>query len=496
MKRVVSLWLPLFATDRLTRPGKALAEWRHLPLATVARGAGGMRVAAANAAARAAGVQPGLPATDAQAVAPGLKTVPAEPEAEAAALSALAAWCGRWSPLTAPEDGCEGVWVDATGCTHLFGGERAMLDDMVARLGGLGFTVRAGMAETPGAAWAMARFGEAPAAILPEGAARQWLTSFPVAALRLPPAVAEGLRRLGLRRVGDIAGLPRAPLTRRFGPVVALRLDQLFGRLPEPLSPLAHEEPLAARLAFAEPIGRTEDVRAAILRLLEDVCALLVARGLGARRLRLVLYRVDGTLLSQEVGTAEALRAPAHLLRLFAEGLDGLDAGFGIEVMAMTVTAADPFAAGQGDLEARPRGTGLAMLVDRLARRLGPAAVHRLAARPTHIPERLVSRAPPLAPAGGGGGWPALPPRPVRLLPRPQPVAVEERDGRPLALARSLLRAAHGPERIAAEWWHGAAPTPHQAHRDYWRVEDQWGRRLWLFREGEEGRWFLQGGFG
>jgi len=492
MKRIVSLWLPLFATDRRSRPGKPLSAWRHAPLATLTRIQGGVRIAGANAAAEAAGVVPGLPAADATALCPGLKTAPAAPAADARALAALAEWCRRWSPWTAPE-GDRGIWIDATGCAHLFGGEQALLDDVAGRIAGLGFAVRAGLADTPGAAWAVARFGEGATGLLPEGSARQLLAGYPVAALRLPPDVVATLARLGLRRIADLTALPRAPLAARFGAVVGLRLDQLLGRVPEPLSPLEWSEPLFARLAFAEPIGRSEDVAAAIHRLLADLEPMMERRGVGARRLTLRLFRVDGVALARDVGTSAPVRAPGHLARLFAESLDSLDAGFGIESMTMMVTSADPLDFRQEDIESRPTGDALPLLVDRLARRLGPAAVFRVAPAPTHCPERLCAKAAPLSAAAGA--WPDRR-RPVRLPPHPRPARVDEADGVPVRLGNRALVGAEGPERIAAEWWHGAAPPSPQAHRDYWRAEDERGRRWWLFKDGAAGTWFVQGEFG
>ncbi|MGE5504419.1 MAG: Y-family DNA polymerase [Actinomycetota bacterium] len=495
-KRIIAVWLPRFATDRLTRPGKPMAAFAAAPLALVTRAQGGVRVAACNAAAEAAGVVRGLPAADAQAVCPGLKTLAAEAQATAAALSALAAWCRRWTPWAAA-DGDDGIWLDVSGCAHLFGGERAMLDDVVARLAALGFAVRAGLADTPGAAWAAARFGDGPATLVPEGAGRQWLATWPVAALRLPAATTEGLARLGVRRLAELLALPRAPLAARFGEAVATRLDQLLGRAPEPLSPLAEAAPLLVRLDFAEPIARTGDVERALRRLLDMLCRRLVERGLGARRLEMGVFRVDGSAAAQAVGTAEAVRDAGHLFRLLREGLDGLDAGFGIEAMTLHAARAEVFAARQAELDARPTGGGLALLVDRLDRRLGLGAVYRLAPRPTHVPESLPGRVPPLGRLDGA--WPVRP-RPVRLLPRPEAVAVDEVDGVPQVLHRhgrplSVARA-DGPERIAAEWWHGAAPPSDDSLRDYWRVEDAGGRRWWLFRQGGSGRWYLHGEFG
>jgi len=487
MKRFVALWLPLFATDRLTRPGKALAEWRELPLATIGRAQGGLRVVAANGPARRAGVAAALSAADANALCPGLKSVEADSDGDGLALAGLAEWCQRWSPWTAPADeGDFTIWIEVAGSAHLFGGEANLLEQIRERIGGLGFSLRLGLADTPGAAWAASRFGSNDTNLLPEGSARQLLGGFPVAALRLPAATIETLRRLGLRRISDLLALPRAPLAARFGPRVALRLDQLLGRLPEALAPQVAEEPLLARLAFAEPIGRDEDLAAATLSLLGEMEGLLERRGLGARRLVLKVFRVDGDVLAQSIGTQRPVRAAPHLARLFAEGRDGLDAGFGIEAMSLAVTEADPLSAEQSDLGAPPRGPTLPLLLDRLTRRLGDDAVFRPIPLASHWPERAWGRAAPLAIISGT--WPAMP-RPLRLS-RPRPVSVTAEDCVPQFLGRIALPEAKGPERLAAEWWRGE-----QGHRDYWRVEDADGRRLWLFQD-DHGRWFAQGGFG
>lgn len=501
MRRVISLWLPNFATDRPTRPRAALATWRERPLATLTEAHGGLRVAAANAAAQGAGIIPGMAAADARAVFPDVKTAPAQPEADARTLLALAEWCERYTPWVAVEGladgGNAGLWLDVTGCAHLFGGEAVLLDDLAARVDGFGFAARAALADTPGAAWAAARFAIPPGSrttILPEGAQRQWLSGLPVAALRLPAAALETLRRLGLRRVGDLYSLPRAPLAARFGDIVALRLDQMLGRRPEPLSPRRPVPPHVTRLAFAEPIGRMEDVAAAIRRLLDGLCAGLERDGMGARRLELSLFRVDGTVFRHAVGTSQGVRDAAHLARLFGEGLDKLNAGFGIEAVAMAATSVEALAAAQMGFGKDRRDDGLPALIDRLTNRLGGGSVFRLEPRPSHLPETAAARAAPLGP------WRGLPlarHRPPRLLALPEPVEAEGGDAlaapaaihwrrRPYRIVR-----AEGPERIAAEWWHGATPAPPSAHRDYWRIEDTEGRRLWLFRHGR--RWFVHG---
>lgn len=504
-RRIVSLWLPSFATDRLTRTGAPFAGWHQRPFATVTSGQGGLRIAAANAAAEAHGIGPGQGMADARALRPDLKTTEAHPDDDMAALERLADWCGRYTPWTAVEaptaDGQGGAWLDVSGCAHLFGGEEAMVADMLDRLGRQGLAARAGLADTPGAAWAAARFGDGPAAIIPEGAIRQLMPGLPTAALRLPPVLVETLRRLGLRRVGDLMGLARGALAARFGSVVAWRLDQMLGVAGEPLSPRRPPPAASARLAFAEPIGRPEDIAAALDRLLAAVTRTLEADRLGARRLELEAFRVDGTVGRIAVGTGRPVRDPRHLARLFAEPLTSLDTGFGIEALALSVLVREPLDVTQTELvddarnmlEHSKKDGELSLLADRLLARLGADGVVRPAPVASHLPERSAQRLPPLSkpplPA-----WPRRR-RPVRLLVRPEPVEVVAAAGDVATVtwrhtAHRIVRA-DGPERLTPEWWR--SPLEPQLPRDYYRVEDDHGRRLWLMRHG--GRWFVQGVF-
>lgn len=504
----------------MTRPGATCANGRERPFALVTDTGRAATLHAINRAAEIAGVFAGQPLTDARAVHPALMTRPATPAADVAALGALATWATRhtpWTTIEGPGDGgAGGVWLDITGCAHLFGGEAALARDLRQRVSEFGFSgVRLGLADTQGAAWAAARFlagddGEAPGvALLPEGAQRQLLMGLPVEALRLPPDVVETLRRLGLRRIADLAALPRAPLTARLGPLVGLRLDQALGREPEPFTPRPPVMPWRETLAFAEPIGRTEDVARAIETLCRAFQPRLERADTGARRLLLEMARVDGPLLHRMVGTSRPMRDPDALARLFRETLDGLDAGFGIEAMTLTLTAVEPFTVEQPAFVQRagaaPDATGreadVALLLDRLRARLGAANVIRPAPRQSHDPDAAVTHAERV-PAGAPAIWPATAPRPPRLL-APEPVEVLEGDTPPGGMPPARFRwrrrdwrmaRAEGPERIAPAWWHGAQPpTPDQA-RDHWRVEDTAGHRLWLVRDGAAG-WCVRGVF-
>ena len=321
MRRVISLWFPNLAIDRLRR--QASDAWRDSPLALTMEQAGRVVVTAANDSASAAGIAPEMALADARTLLPALATVPADPDADRALLDRTVSWCGRYTPWAAAE-GSNGVWLDVTGCAHLFGGERALLDDLRTRLAGHGLDARAALADSPGAAWAVSHYGGADGqgrTVVPAGGAAAALADLPVAALRLGSATVTGLMRLGLKRIGDLYDMPRAPLIARFGDTVALRLDQALDRIPEPISPHRAPPRYRVRLAFPDPIGLVDDIAAGLRRLLHGLCAQLDRKQRGCRRLELTLYRVDGSLQSAAIGTAGPARDADHLARLFAERL-------------------------------------------------------------------------------------------------------------------------------------------------------------------------------
>ncbi|NIJ41107.1 protein ImuB [Parvibaculum indicum] len=487
---------------------------------------------ACNGSAREAGIAPGQLVPDAMALCPSLGVHDAAPEADRAALEKLARWCGRYTPWSVADPvgvGAEpdGLLLDISGCAHLFGGEAALLDEMAARLGRFGFGLRAAIASTPGAAWALARYGREAPSVLPAGEEKRALAGLPVRGLRLDRGVADGLSRLGLKRIGDLYDKPRAPLTARFGPVPARRLDEALGRAPEPISPSLPHVPFRTRLHFAEPIARLEHVEEALARLAGDLCSLLAEEHKGARRLRLTLYRVDGEVRELHAGTSAPSHEEGHLARLFREKLDkagdDFDAGFGIEAMSLACLAADDLAPSQARLTGGgPQAHDLARLIDRLGNRLGPGRVARAEPRASHIPERAVRAVPAMRGASPAlAGWareaahlPEGVSRPLRLLPAAEPVEVvaEVPEGPPRIFRwrRMTYRVARaeGPERIAPEWWRQDSGQGENGKkdggrtRDYYRVEDGDGRRFWLYRDGlytrdeEEPRWYLHGVFG
>ncbi len=475
---------------------------------TAARQGGKRIVVAVDAQAAELGLAPGMAVAHAQAMQPDLRIEEADPAGDAAGLTRLVGWCLRHiSPLAAPS-APDGVWIDVTGCTHLFGGETALLSMLAGRLAQAGFCARAAIADTPGAAHALARFGGEALVVNAPGAVRESLAPLPVAALRLPDEVLVALRRLGFECVGDVMKTPRAPLAKRFGGLVLRRLDQALGVLAEPIEPLLVAEIPRARMGFLEPISTPDDLARATGMLAERVCDKLLQRGLGVLQLDLVFGRVDGASQVVRVGTAAATRDAAHLTRLLVQKIETVDPGFGIERMWLAATLTDVLGARQvlSDLCAESKGGDLSALVDSLANRLGAERVFRLAPVESDVPERSVRRVAPLAHAAGAG-WPEGLPRPPRLFAPPQPVQVlallPDHAPKNFVWRRRpyRVRRADGPERIFGEWWRRGAET--WSVRDYFSVEDEMGQRFWLFRRGDgedfstgDLSWYLHGLFG
>ncbi|WP_414692472.1 Y-family DNA polymerase, partial [Phenylobacterium sp.] len=340
-------------------------------------------------------LHPGQKATDAFALVPELAVAEHEPEADAAALTELAHWCVRFSPAVAI-DAPDGLFLDVEGVAHLWGGEAKMLADLRARLAGNGLPFRLAIADTPGAAWALAHYG-ADGTIAPAGGQAELLGPLPPQALRLDPEAAAQIERLGLRRIAQLTALPRAPLGRRFGAETLTRLDQALGRAAEALSFRRPPTPWFARLSFAEPISAPEDMARVAHDISARLCAMLEAKGQGARRFELAYHRLDGKALCVSVGLSLAGRDPVRLGKLFAPKLDVLDPGFGIEVATLAAHEVEPIGARQVRLDAGPNGEdGLAPLVDRLTNRLGEGRVWRAEAAESHVPELAVARARPL----------------------------------------------------------------------------------------------------
>ena len=461
----------------------------------------------ADRAARALGVHPGLAVAQAQARVPGLLVVEHQPAEDDAALKRIALWAlRRYSPLVAVA-GVDGLWIDASGVAHLFGGELELLEDLVRRLARAGAHARAAMADTQGAAWALARYGQGKVVVSARGQGPRDLDRLPLAALRLQAEAVEGLSKLGMETIGDLERTPRAPLALRFGPTLTRRLDQAHGRFGETFDPISSPELVRVRRPFFEPISAPETIERKTADLVERLCGELETRGLGARKLDLVCERVDGRREAVRIGTAAPLREPKRLIRLFRDKLGHIDPGFGIEAMSIAAPLTEPLGAIQTvtSLDTSAKAIDITGLVDVLANRLGSAKVYRLAPVDSDIPERSVQRVAPTAPMTGRT-WPARWPRPSRLLAPPERVdAIAVLPDQPPAAftwrgQRRRVKVADGPERIFGEWWRRDAEM--EAVRDYFSVEDEAGERFWLFRAGDgelahtgDLSWFLHGLF-
>jgi protein ImuB len=359
---------------------------------------------AADRAAREVGLHTGMPATKAQALVPGLVIMDADPGGDAEALEKLALWAlRRYAPIAAA-DPPDGLVIDTTGADHLHGGEEAMLNSMVERLNAWGVASRAAIADSWGAAHAFARCQSQATLVIPPGESAARLLALPIASLRLPPEMVERLVALGFDRIGELAAQPRAPLALRFGPEPCRRLDQAMGRLSEPIVPVRSPQLIEVRRAFAEPIGAAETIARATAALAVQLCAALEGRGLGARRLDLLFHRVDNRLEAIRVGTALPVRDAKRLTRLLCDRIETIDPGFGIEIMVLTATLAEPLVPRQASssLVEQP-DADVSDLVDTLANRVGADSLYRAAPVASDVPERSVRRIAPLAPETGEG---------------------------------------------------------------------------------------------
>jgi protein ImuB len=484
----------------------AAAPDAAMPLVLVGQTGRRREVVAVNAAAIQAGLRVGMPATKAQALVKELVIHHADPVADAEALERLATWALRYSPVVAADDP-DGLVIDATGASHLHGGEDAMLTDMISRLEAVGIAARAAMADTRGAAHALARFAARPRLVVPERESADRIKPLPIAALRLAPDTVEDLRKLGFERIADLLATPRAPLTLRFGPELGRRLDQATGRTCEPIEPVRPLDIVETQQLFAEPIGAPETIARYVAKLTVKLCEELELRGLGARRLDLLFGLVDNRVQAIRVGTAQPVRDVKRLTRLLNDKIEKVDPGFGIEIMRLAATAAEPFATKQviSSLVDEPEAD-VSGLIDILSNRVGETRLYRFAPVASDVPERSVHRVAAAAP-DTGGGWPPHWPRPARLLAPPEPIETVALlpDHPPVNFTwrgtRRRVRRADGPERVFGEWWKRDAELI--AVRDYFQVEDDAGERYWIFRAGDgedaatgSHKWFLHGIFG
>ena len=511
-RRILAIWLARLAMDRW-RLVEGCEEGQGddaRPIVLVSETAHGPRIDAANRAAWAAGAQAGMRLADARALCPAIDARAADPAGDRAFLERLALWAQRWGPWSAL-DPPDGLVVDITGAAHLFGGEEALLADAARAYHRRKLTARLAIAPTAGAAWALAHYAPSGAILEPDEDAAVRLGALPVAALRLDDEGVLLLRRLGLKRLGDLDGIARHALVRRFrnrrsaaaNPLI--RIDQLLGLAAEPLLPAIAVEAPQVQRRLMEPIRHRELLDQVVADLADDLAQVLEGRGEGARRLHLGMWKVDGDVLVRHLELAVASRDPAHIRRLLAAKLDDIEAGFGIELVRLRASWTQPLGLNQRDFEAgaEDHRTSLATCIDRIGVRLGGDAIRRPVAYASHIPERAQRWQPPLEPMPSSQGELAFHRRPLKLLDRAERIAViyETPDGLPRRFrwrgGLHEIARAEGPERIAPEWWRERGTV---RLRDYYRIEDGEGRRYWIYRLGLAGdgrggapEWFLQG---
>lgn len=495
-QRFMSIWFRHLTTDWQTirRP-----DLKTIPFVFVAPERNRVVVVAANPIAEQQGIHQGMPAADAKAFVQDLEVIDDQPNRVNKLLKGLGEWCIRYSPIVAV-DLPDGLILDISGCDHLWGGEREYLKEIVNRLRSKGYDTRAAIADTVGCAWAIARFGKI-TPIIASGEQSKALLLLPPAALRIDQTVVTNLRKLGFRNIHSFNGISRSQLRRRFGADFLLRLGQAFGEENETITPIKVISPYEQRLPCLEPIRTKHGIEIAIQKLLESLCKRLKSEGKGMRKAILTCYRIDGKVVSIEIGTNTSTHHIHHLFKLFELKISNIEPKLGIELFVLEATKVEDADQVQEALwGAKPslQDTAVAELLDRIAGKVGIQAIRRFLPAEHFWPERSIKRVSSLTETTPTA-WRKDTPRPVRLLDRPELIEVSAPipDYPPMLFIykgkRHDIKKADGPERIEREWW-----LDEGQHRDYYIVEDQDGQRYWLFRSGHYGEkhlWYLHGFF-
>ncbi|MCF6304426.1 MAG: DNA polymerase Y family protein [Rhodobacteraceae bacterium] len=471
------MWFPRLASERVLR-----AQPVDAPFALTHTQSNTQKIYCLNALAEGFGLRRGMGFSDARVLCPDLQTRLANPVADARFLQTLARWSGRYCPWVGVDG--DGLVLDVTGSTHLFGGDTAMLLDMQARLDRAGLSHKTGLASTRGAAWALARYGSAP------------LDALPVAALRLPEDICNGLARLGVKTIADLRALPRITLARRFGAGVLLQLDRALGDQPEPVSPQSETPHFAVRMTLPEPIGLISDITLGLARLLARLCETLAVQEMGARRMQFTARRVGMASSQIEVRFARPMRDPPRIAALFARGLEKIDSGYGIDQIRLEAVEVEKLPLRQITHHKAKNDDHLADLITRLGNRVGLENILRHHPADSHIPEKSFMAVPAAYTEPAPGGWFISAPRPLIIFPAEPIRATGPQPPKYFIWRRMSFRIAQatGPERIAPEWWL-ENPDWRSGLRDYWRVSTREGRRLWLFFTPQNPGWFVQGEF-
>jgi len=555
-RRILSLWLPRLPIDRIKRqlargnaaPAKAFSSEvgtgshsnqvyadcvdlsavenaskqnpNNDPSIVVARQNNALQIFALDDAAARLGLEVGLPLANARAICPQLRVFDADEVSDAKTLNDIAEWCDRFTPLVAL-DSPHGLFLDITGCAHLFGGEAAMMRLMCDVLTAQGFAVSAAIAGTSICARTITRHVHG--RIVRDGEEAEAVEPLPVSALGADETITRGLRRAGLKTIGDVASRARHEITARFGAGFTTLLEHALGQGDAPISPRKPLPDYIVEQRFADPVATEAVISATLSRLAGMLVGAMAQQGKGARRLEARFFRTDGAVRTITVDTGQPVTRAEVIDRLFRERLDALsdplDPGFGFDLIRLSASRTEIVVQQQRDLDANVHDNDeLAALIDRIAARIGGRRVVVHLPQDTHIPERAVLAAPAQhrLTAATHAVWPARvegepPLRPLRLFERPEQIKViaQVPDGPPARFvwrrATHAVVRAEGPERVAMEWWRSEGEM---LTRDYFRVEDEAGLRFWLYRDGlydreieqEEGKavqpnWFMHGLF-
>jgi protein ImuB len=497
-QRFVTIWFRYLKTDWFCR---RYPELRNAAFVLASPDHGRMVITESNPLAQQLGIEPGMVVADARAMVSSLQVFDDDPMLPEKLLDALARWCIRYTNIVAA-DPPEGLKLDVTGCAHLWGGEKRYIRDINLQLKSLGYDVRAVIADTVGAAWAIAHYGNVLPVIEP-GEHSIALLQLPVSALRLKTELVERLQKLGLRQIKNIIDMPRSAMVRRFGPELTHRLAQALGHDEEILLPVFPVEPHRERLPCLEPIVTSTGIEIALQRLLDMMCLRLQKENKGIRKAVFTGYRIDGKIEKIEIGTHRATFSSIHLFKLFEIKIATIEPALGIDLFMLEALKTERLSPRQEILWETTSGlqdTGLSELMDRLTNRFGPEYVHRFLPAEHHWPERSFRQASSLHETTETS-WKADRLRPLQLLSKPYPVEVTAPipDYPPMLFRYQgqlhTIKKADGPERIEKEWW-----IEEGLHRDYYAVEDEEGRRYWIFRSGHysedmKPKWFIHGFF-
>jgi protein ImuB len=495
MTRYASIWFPFLLSEHAIRKQPELCE---VPFVLASRKKGRMVIDASSKLATQKGIFPGMVLADCKALFPELQMLASEPGKSEKLVLALAEWCVRYTPFVAT-DFPDGLLLDTSGCTHLWGGERAYIETIKEKLASFGYTVSITIADTIGTAWGVARYNSQN--IVPEKKQQEALKNLTASALRLNPIILSKLKKLGLQRIDSFIGMPRESLRRRFGPELPLRIGQALGQEIELIVPIKPVEPYMERLHCLEPISTATGITIALEQLLQTLCTRLESEGLGLRKALFSAYRIDGDIQQLEIGTGHPSRNTPHLFKLFEHKIATLEPSLGFELFILEAPTTEPVSEEQAMIwnALTHNDKKIAELIDRITARKNTNAIGRYLATEHYWPERSVKEAAPLWEKASIEFRNDLP-RPIHLLPKPETINVTAvlPDNPPLFFRYKgklhNVSKSDGPERIEQEWW-----ISDGLYRDYYCVEDTEGARYWLFRSGpyekEQPQWFLHGFF-